>query len=55
MKVAGTSVNFFGACCGARANAAYGFDPFEMVRAFGARVFAIAKHITQMTMTPGMS
>jgi DNA-directed RNA polymerase specialized sigma24 family protein len=47
MNVAGTSVNSFGACCAARAKAAYGFDPFEMVRVFGARVFAIAKHITQ--------
>ena len=47
MNLAGTSVNSLGASSAARAKAAYGFDPFEMVRVFGARVFAIAKHITQ--------
>jgi RNA polymerase sigma-70 factor (ECF subfamily) len=34
-------------CRARRKKAAYSFDPFEMVREFGARVFAIAKHITQ--------
>lgn len=43
----GTSVDSFGACCTGRAKAAFDFDPFKMVRAFGNRVFAIAKHITQ--------
>jgi RNA polymerase sigma-70 factor, ECF subfamily len=47
MNVAGTSVDSFGACCARRAKPAYTLDPFELVRAFGARVFAIARHITQ--------
>lgn len=47
MNVAVTSLDSFGACCAARAKTAHGCDPFELVRAFGPRVFSIARHITQ--------
>ena len=47
MSLATASMNSFDTCCAVRAEAGYCCDPFEMVRAFGARVFAIAKHITQ--------
>ena len=46
MSVAATLQKRFDAgCVGPKATS--GYNPFEMVRAFGARVFAIARHITQ--------
>lgn len=47
MNMAVISVNSFDAGSAGRPKAEDGCDPLEMVRAFGARVFSIAKHITQ--------
>jgi DNA-directed RNA polymerase specialized sigma24 family protein len=47
MNMAAISVNSFDAGCAGRPKAEDGCDAVEMVRAFGARVFSIAKHITQ--------
>jgi RNA polymerase sigma-70 factor, ECF subfamily len=47
MNMAMISVNSFDAGCHGRPKAEDGCDPLEMVGAFGARVFSIAKHITQ--------
>jgi hypothetical protein len=40
MAISRNSIGAYGA---GRKKAAYSLDPFEMVREFGARVFAIAK------------
>jgi len=48
MNVATALENSFDAGCARRPKAAYGCDPFQMVKVFGTRIFSIAKHITQI-------
>jgi RNA polymerase sigma-70 factor, ECF subfamily len=47
MNIAVIPENSFGPGCIGQVKAADGCEPFEMVRAFGARIYSIAKHITQ--------
>jgi len=47
MNTAAISQNSFEAGCVGRSKAADGCDPFELVKAFGDRIYSIANHIMQ--------